>query len=532
MLWLAFLIAAGALVSEDASTLSAAYLAAGGKMNVPLAFASAFLGIWIGDLGLYAGARFFRSAIHRSRFSHWLLRPAIQRAMRSLEHASAPALVLCRFVPGTRLPTYLGAGLIKMRPRRFAIITAGCAALWVALMFAIAQGSVSSTSAFGIRHQFSRIIAAIALGALSIWIAKRSLAHYSNRISAAWMRWSRWEFWPAWLFYPPVFLLCVHLGFKYRGFALPTIANPGQHNGGIVGESKIDILRQLRVIAPERTAEAHLIAPGHIHSRMEALQWAMEQEAWSLPIILKPDVAQRGAGFRKIDSLAEARDYLARVPAPVIAQRYIAGPHEAGIFYYRFPSQERGNIFAITEKQFPTLIGDGVSTLRELIANDARARLIAGVYLKRHAPLADRVVPSGEQVRLVEAGNHCQGCIFKDGSHLYTPELEAAIDEILRTLPEFYVGRLDVRFSEVAAFRRGKDFSILELNGAASEATNIYDERNSLWSAYATLFRQWELVYRIGAANRDRGFRPATASRVLVDWLAHRRIARLYPAAD
>jgi hypothetical protein len=419
-----------------------------------------------------------------------------------------------------------------MNPLRFGAITAACAAIWIGLMFAIADGAISTSLIFGIRHELPNLVIAAAIGTISIWMAKILITRHSAGIRTALSRWSRWEFWPAWLFYLPVFLMCVYLGIKHRGFALPTVANPGQHNGGVVGESKIEILRQLRAIAPEYTAEAHLIAPGDIGSRTRAVEWAHATEGWTWPIVLKPDVAQRGAGFRKIASLADARDYLRQVTAPVIAQRYVAGPYEAGIFYYRFPGAERGTIFAITEKQFPTMTGDGVRTMRELLMDDSRARLIADVYLRRFDDQADRVVPSGEQVRLVEAGNHCQGCIFRDGSSRNTPELEAAIDGILRDLPGFYIGRLDVRYSSEEKIRAGKDFVILELNGATSEATNIYDERNSLLAAYETLFRQWELVYAIGSMNRESGHHSATALSVLRDWMDHRRTARLYPAAD
>lgn len=55
--------------------------------------------------------------------------------------------------------------------------------------------------------------------------------------------------------------------------------------------------------------------------------------------------------------------------------------------------------------------------------------------------------------------------------------------------------------------RKGEGFTILELNGAASEATNAYDSGNSLCEAYRTLFRQWELVFAIADENRRRGHR-------------------------
>jgi len=115
---------------------------------------------------------------------------------------------------------------------------------------------------------------------------------------------------------------------------------------------------------------------------------------------------------------------------------------------------------------------------------------------------------AGETLRLVEAGNHAQGCIFRDGARLHTPELAACIDGISRKLDGFFIGRYDLRFTHEADLCAGRNFQIIELNGAAAEAASIYDARNSLRSAYATLFRQWSLVFAIGAENRRRGHVP------------------------
>ena len=91
------------------------------------------------------------------------------------------------------------------------------------------------------------------------------------------------------------------------------------------------------------------------------------------------------------------------------------------------------------------------------------------------------------------------------------------IDEISQRISGFFIGRYDIRYTSDADLLRGENFKIIELNGAASEATNIYDERNSLLSAYRTLYQQWDLVYRIGRANRDRGNKPASVLAVLRD---------------
>jgi hypothetical protein len=216
----------------------------------------------------------------------------------------------------------------------------------------------------------------------------------------------------------------------------------------------------------------------------------------------------------------------------VILQRYAAGPFEAGVFYYRYPNEQRGHIFAITEKVFPTITGDGIHTLEELIRADHRAGLMARTYLRRFASRRDEVLGRGEILKLVETGNHAQGCIFRDGLHLRTEALERAIDEISQRLPGFFIGRYDLRYENEEDFKQGRNFQIVELNGATSEATSIYDPRNSLFSAYRTLFQQWRLVFAIGAINKANGHAPSSLAMLWRNWRQYSAAAVSYPLAD
>ena len=135
-------------------------------------------------------------------------------------------------------------------------------------------------------------------------------------------------------------------------------------------------------------------------------------------------------------------------------------------------------------------------------------------------------------MRLVEAGNHCQGCIFEDGWELHTEELRRAVNEISQKIRGFHVGRFDVRYTSDEDLSAGQGFQIIELNGAASEATNLYDAKNSLWTAYRTLYRQWKLIYAIGSENRKRGAVPRSALAVWQDWREFSARACDFPIAD
>jgi membrane protein DedA with SNARE-associated domain len=528
-----FLMAAiifGAFISEDGATITAVTLAASKLLDPRLAFVSAFAGLWAGDLGMYALARSVGpSLVRHPWFARWFPKQGSDEGVR-VQGEGQLALAVSRFFPGTRLPAYLSAGFRRMPLPAFLGITALTAAAWVLLAFLVIR--LAPSHADSLAHELE-VLSLVGLSLYaSLTLLRRLGPGASARFAVLSERMRRWEFWPAWLFYIPVAGFCAWLGIRFRGLDLPTVANPSQKNGGIVGESKSEILRTLMETSPELTADAFLIPAGSEWQRYSKLREICDENAIEFPFVLKPDTGQRGAGFKKIKSFEEARGYLAKVSAPLVVQRYVPGPKEAGIFYYRFPGEERGHIFGITRKEFPKVVGDGVRTVRELVKADPRARLISQTYLKRFEEIADEVLETGEILRLVEAGNHCQGCIFLDGADLLTEELREVFDGISRKLPGFFVGRYDVRYESDSELRAGRNFKIIELNGAASEATNIYDSSNSLWSAYTTLYRQWEIVYRIGAENRRRGNQPAGFRAVFKDWQAFSSQSIEFPVAD
>ncbi|MBX3390877.1 MAG: hypothetical protein KF691_15620 [Phycisphaeraceae bacterium] len=339
------------------------------------------------------------------------------------------------------------------------------------------------------------------------------------RLSVRWSRLTRREFWPWWVLYVLLLPHFARLVLRHRSLTAFTAANPGIPLGGLVGESKWDILRSLppEAIVPSAVLEPEL-SPRYGHrgsTRLRALDDVMSERVWQYPLVLKPDVGERGTGVALVRDREEATAYLASHPGRIVAQTYDRGPFEAGVFYFRHPGKTKGRIFSITDKKFPSVQGDGASTLRTLIWSHPRLRLQARTLLEQLGERADSVPAADEVVPLSIRGNHCRGTMFLDGANLITPELEEAIDSIARRTPGFFFGRFDIRYSCPRAFARGREFRVVELNGVLSESTNIYDPSLSLPQGLRILAEQWTLAFAIGAANTRQGIPPASIRRIL-----------------
>ena len=204
-----------------------------------------------------------------------------------------------------------------------------------------------------------------------------------RRKLAGWCgRWSRWEFWPAFLIYPPVALYIAYLGIRFRSLTLFTAANPAIPASGFVGESKHQILEQLKDAA-ELLPHSMLIESRLPAQRIAEAEEFIRRHGLQFPIVLKPDAGQRGAGVSIIRSTEKMQTYLGQGSFPVILQEYISG-QEYGVFYYRYPGEDRGRVFSVTEKRMPVLVGDGKRTLEELILEDERAVCLSEFYLRMH----------------------------------------------------------------------------------------------------------------------------------------------------
>ncbi len=486
-----FSIFFGTFVLEDVTLALALGLVSKGQVSIVPAFLACFLGISIGDIGLYFLGRFASRCGLDRRFDS--IRQARARLVReNHQNILTYSVVISRFVPGARLPTYLIAGVLKFPLTRFLIITIMTVGTWVILAFILGQ----SIRHVLMDHWILTVLTFLLLLRLIKFIIPKLSDPWERRsLFHSWRQLLSFEFWPAPLFYLPIVPYYIYLSIRNRSILAPFYANPQIENAGLIGESKWDFLKYLDPNSPStlRTFKIKKKAD------FAVVQDLLNHQSFSYPFIIKPDVGQRGFGVRIIRNEFDLTEYLLLADFDMIVQELSRYSCEAGIFYVRQPHEKNGFIFSLTDKQFPFLIGDGKTMLGDLILKDNRARIIASTYFSRHRQSLNKIPANNQKVILSECGNHCQGAIFLNGKHMMTPELRLAIESLASQIPHFYFGRFDIRYQDAQSLMNGHRFEIVEVNGAGSEATHIWDPSTRLIDAYWTLFRQWELLFEIGA---------------------------------
>src|SRR5262249_12615060 len=127
-------------VQEDVPTVSAALLAAAGHLPWAVGFSGVFFGIWVGDALLYLLARGVGRPLLRHAWARrFFNRAAVERSEHWFATKGTWLLLSSRFVPGTRLPTYLAAGFLRVPFSRFLLLTGAAVALWTLGIFLFAR---------------------------------------------------------------------------------------------------------------------------------------------------------------------------------------------------------------------------------------------------------------------------------------------------------------------------------------------------------------------------------------------------------
>ncbi len=314
---------------------------------------------------------------------------------------------------------------------------------------------------------------------------------------------------PKWLNLLPIVAQWAWLSVRFQSITLPSCCNPAVTSGGMVGEGKLEYLNIMGAHALSATATTTSAVAGGAES-VNDVEAAMRRAGLGYPIVVKPDLGWCGFGVRRIDDTCALVNYLAAYPRGerVVLQPWLGAAGEAGVFYMRRPGERRGRIIGMLLRHFPRVTGDGVHTVAQLMAADPRAGRL-GVDGASEACCDTAAVPGdGQVVRIAVVASTRVGGMYEDGSALVTPALTHAFDAICGDMEDFHVGRFDVKFDSVAALCAGTGFTIIEVNGAGSEAVHAWDPSLTLRQAYRIIFDKQRRLFAIGEAMRRRGHRP------------------------
>ena len=319
----------------------------------------------------------------------------------------------------------------------------------------------------------------------------------------------QWEYHPWWLANIPVYGYWLWFSMRARHLMFFSNVNPAIPLGGAMGESKWDILK---LLPPEILPKTLPVEAG---ADIEQVLIDVKNAGIEYPLIAKPDVGERGFLVKKIQNEAELRGYLAQWPVKFILQEFLSLPFEASVLYHIFPGEAgKFDITSVCLKEFMSVTGDGHSSIRQLMAKEARSAFQLPRFEQNFPEILAKTPNSGEKVLLEPIGNHARGTKFLNGNACISPEMRAAFEPICRSIPGVHYARFDLKYNTLEALQRG-EFKVMELNGILGEPAHIYDPEFGMFRAYRDLWRHWRLLFRLHRAQKKRGHSPTPLGEAL-----------------
>ena len=133
-------------VPSEVFVIGSGALAAAGRASLPLSVLTAWLGCWLGDVGLYALFRFRLTGL----LDRWAWGRAVHRGIRRVLATAGPAsslagLFVLRFVSGGRTASMATAGVAGLRWRPFLWLSGTGSLTWSGYLVGLGWATGSTT---------------------------------------------------------------------------------------------------------------------------------------------------------------------------------------------------------------------------------------------------------------------------------------------------------------------------------------------------------------------------------------------------
>jgi len=507
-------------VAEDPTCLASGLMVSAGIIDFWSATAACTAGIFIGDVTLYSLGRFLgRKALRRAPFKWFLKEHKVnQWAGWFATPKGMLVVVSSRFVPASRVPTFVTAGIMHLNIFRLGVLLLVAALIWTPPLMWVGY-NFGASAMEKLSHYKSNAIWVIAgflfaLHFVTHWVVPAFTWRGRRQIVMKVRGFLQPSLWPGWVLYMPVRLGIVALCLRYRRMTAFASANPAFGRvGGFIGDSKSLLLRpfqrdsrccptlalSLEDSQEERVREAHAFAVCH---------------GW--PVVFKPEVAEDGAGLRFVRTPEQLEQLVRGAKEDFLLQKYIGG-FEFEVVWRRNPGRDDGRIMAVVQKRDVTVRGDGEQTLEELIWLDEVAVSRGELFIQCHARDLNRVIPAGQKVTLNLTGSYGHGARCLHRHDLITVKLDEAVTSFAKRFPGLHFARFDLRAVSVDELKEGR-FVVTEVGGCCHVSSLLRDESLRFSRSYSAVWGQLRACLEAGAYNLKQNVRPVPIDELMARW--------------
>lgn len=235
---------------------------------------------------------------------------------------------------------------------------------------------------------------------------------------------------------------------------------------------------------------------------LETLQQNINRSSIVYPLIIKPDGdSVMGNNVYLVENEWVLKSYIDLLqPWQYLAQEFIEW-EEYSIYYYRYPSEKSWHILGITKKIFPTITGDGVSTIQEILQKHDRYHRYIHLFRDKYQIPMDDIIPNWINKQIASIGNHSKWSLFLDWSKHSNQNLVQVFDTLFHEDMQVYLYRVDLKTQSWEKLLQW-EYTILEVNSwVFAEPTYMYDPSYKLLDAYKQIYQVRYHTYHIATYN-------------------------------
>lgn len=519
-------------VAEDPTCLASGLLVAQGLVEFVPAMLACLIGIFIGDSALYMIGRFFGRPVLRKPPFRWIIsEQEVDRMSDWFEKnpKGFALIVSARFIPGSRVPIFVSAGIMRLNMLKLILLFFIAAAVWTPPLILLAEkvgaGVIDKFKEWHHNAAWIVVGAIVALWLLTHYIIPAFTWLGRRRHVMLRRQWTRHEFWPQFILKIPTLVHFWAQALMHRSFTLFTLANRGLgDDGGHPAGSKFEHYtnffaeKENPLVAAVSVKTLLVPAADPLDLRLENALKLMRDNEVAFPCIIKPDIGDGGVGVLILRSREHLRNWLEVNPDDAVLQELVGG-NEYEVVWARRPGRSRGHIQAVVQKDFVNVRGDGERKLEELIWADDTSVSNGKLFSRLNFKAAARVLAPGETYALAPIGSRSRGANYHRRPDLRSGEFSALIDRLADACGDVHFLVLDIRAASDEALLAGRALKITGVKGAGATAGMIFDGYVRMGAAYSRAFRQVNFCFSVGKELRDAGAKPAiSAFRLFEIW--------------